>query len=374
VVRRDLAEILARDLPWDILSGQTVLVTGANGMIPSYLVRTLLALNDARDTGIRVLGMVRNGDKARRVLADITGRPDFVLVEQDVTIPLEVARLNTEHLDPAPYGAAPSQSAPFDSGPSDGGARLDLVIHGASAARPSLHAADPVGTIKANLIGTFNLLETCVRLGCPRFALTSSAEVYGGQATDKALLAEDDYGRVDILSPRSCYSEGKRAAETIAASYHAQYDIDVTVGRFGHIYGPGMELDDGRVQADFAADVVAGRDITLNSDGSASRTYTYVADAVAGFFYALLVGDEIAYNVADPGGLVTIRQLAETFTSARGDRGLKVRFAAGVDAPAYNPTKKQGLDSTRLRGLGWSPAVDLATGLDRTLAWHEERG
>lgn len=335
VVARDVEEIVARDLPWQQLAGSTVLVTGANGMLPSYAIYTLLALNDQRDAGITVLGLVRNETKARRVLAGVVDRPDFTLLVQDVTTPLRL------------------------DGP------LDYVVHGASAARPALHASDPVGTMKANTLGTFGLLDLCVAKHSRGFVLMSSSEVYGRQPAGTELIKETSYGGLDILDPRACYSEGKRAAETICTLYRAQHGIDTTITRFGHVYGPGMALDDGRVQADFAANVVNGTDIVLNSDGSAVRTYTYVADAVAGMFYALLLGTEPAYNVADPQGLVSIRQLATLFTQVRPERGLRLIFTDEADARAYNTAKGLGLDSARLAALGWRPAIDLPTGLDR---------
>ncbi|MFI7386664.1 NAD-dependent epimerase/dehydratase family protein [Streptomyces sp. NPDC049813] len=341
VVARDLDEILARDLPWDALRGSTVLVTGASGMLPSYVVYTLLALNDRHDAGITVHGLVRNGDKARRLLADVLDRPDFHLLVQDVAAPLEL------------------------EGP------VDYVIHGASAARPALHGSKPVATIKANLLGTFNLLDLCVDKGSRGFLLMSSAEVYGEQPPETELIAENSYGGFDILNPRACYAEGKRAAETICATYQAQHGIDSHIVRFGHVYGPGMALDDGRVQADFAANVVLGKDIVLNSDGSGVRTYTYVADAIAGLFYALLQGDQGAYNVADPAGLISIRRLAELFIEVRPERELRLRFTNESDERSYSFSKKQGLDSTRLAELGWGAVVDLPTGLNRMVTHLE---
>lgn len=343
VVDNDLREILSTPVPWDSLDGKTVLVSGASGMIPAYAVYTLLALNEARDAGITVIGLVRNLAKAKSVLAAILDRPDFVLVEGDVQDDIVIDR------------------------------PVDLVIHGASPARPALHAGSPVDTIRANVQGAFGLLDLCVRSGGAHFVLMSSAEVYGQRADDGSLVSESDYGSVDILNPRACYTEGKRAAETIAVSYHAQHGVPITVARFGHIYGPGMALDDGRVQADFTADVVAGRDITLNSDGSARRTYTYLGDAVAGMFAAILQGESTAYNISDRHGFITIRELAEAFTAARPDSGLQVRFRADVDLSKYNPVKGQGLDDTRLRALGWAPHVGLRAGVDRTIGWHEER-
>lgn len=335
VIASDLDEIVSRDLPWERFNGTSVLVTGASGMLPSYTVYSLLALNDRRDAGITVYGLVRNEEKARAVLADIIDRPDFHLVVQDIAAPITI------------------------DGP------IDFVFHGASAARPSLHAADPVGTIRANLSGTFNVLDLCVAKQASGFVFMSSAEVYGAQPAGTELIAEGSFGGFDILNPRACYSEGKRAAETISATYAEQHGLDCRVVRFGHIYGPGMALDDGRVQADFAANVVNGRDIVLNSDGTAVRTYTYVADAIAGMFTALLVGTEMAYNVADPDGFVAIRRLAELFTQVRPELGLKLVFTNEADARAYSPSKGQGLDSARLSALGWQPEVDLPTGLAR---------
>lgn len=344
LVARDLDEIIAAALPWEKLFGKTVLITGASGMISAYVAYTLLKLNDARGAGIRVLGLVRNLSKARGIFADVIDRSDLTLVEGDVARPVQ-----------------------FDE-------PVHLVIHGASPARPHLHAAAPVDTIRANVQGAFNLLDLCREVGNACFVLMSSAEVYGQRPHDDKLVAEDGYGAVDILNPRACYAEGKRAAETIAVSYHAQYGIPIRIARFGHIFGPGMALDDGRVQADFTADVLAGRDIVLNSDGSARRTYTYLADAVSGLFTALLVGENTAYNIADRDGFVSIRELAAAFAQARPKSGLTVGFREGVDVSGYSPVRGQGLDDTKLRAIGWAPHVGLESGVDRTIAWHEERG
>lgn len=343
VIAQDVARILDADLPWTQLRGAHVLVTGASGMLPSYVVYTLLALNDRFDAGITVHGLVRNEAKARSILAPVLDRPDMHLLVQDVAEPVRI----------------------------DGD--LDLVVHGASAARPALHSQDPVGTMRANLLGTMSLLDLSVAHGS-RFVLMSSAEVYGSQPPEISLIDEHSYGGLDILSPRSSYSEGKRAAETLCAAYAAQHGLTCRIGRFGHIYGPGMALDDGRVQADFASRVLAGEDIVLNSDGSATRTYTYVSDAVTGMFYALLRGTETAYNIADPAGLVSIRELAELFTQVRPDAGLQVRIQAAQTSGRYAAAKAQGLSSARLQALGWDPQVDLPTGLGRMVASHLPEG
>src|SRR5262249_57559898 len=141
----------------------------------------------------------------------------------------------------------------------------------------------------------------------------------------------------------------------MCAAYQAQFGIECRVARFGHVYGPGMALDDSRVQADFAANVVAGQDIVLTSDGSAVRTYTYVADAIAGLFYALLRGDQMAYNIADPGGLVSIRRLAELFTQVRPEKSLRLVFTTRPPPPSSSPSTRQSPRSMRPAALSLQP-------------------
>ena len=345
IIDEDVKRIIANDLPWDVFRGKTVLITGASGMIPSYFLYTFLALNDLKNMNVRVIALVRNGEKARRVLGSMLDRDDVVLMCQDVSDPL----MTDEH--------------------------IDYIFHGGSAARPAQHKASPTSTIRANLIGTFNLLDRAVKDHAEAFVLMSSSEVYGQQLTESDTISEDDYGRVDTLDPRSCYSEGKRAAETICACYSTEYGIRVLTPRFAHIYGPGLALNDGRVQADFAANVVHGEDIVMNSDGSSVRAYTYVADACAGVFYALLKGDGIAYNVADNNSIISIRDLAEAFVATRPEKGLKVVIKAQTDGSrSYNKVKFIGLDGSRLEALGWKPQVQVHEGTARMITHYEETG
>ena len=343
IINEDITRIIAEDLDWQQLYGSTVLVTGASGMIPSYVVYTMLGLNDIRQAGIKVLALVRNGDKARRIFGPVLDRDDIELVVQDVTVPLSI------------------------EGP------IDYIFHGASAARPSEHKAAPVSTIKANVIGTFNLLDIAVEKGSKSFVLMSSSEVYGKAPEGIDRITENDYGYVDTLNTRSCYSEGKRAAETICACYQAQYGIRCCIPRFAHIYGPGLSLTDGRVQADFAANVVRGENIVMKSDGSSQRAYTYVSDAVAGMFYVLLKGTEPAYNVADSDNIISIRQLAEAFIASSPEKGLKLVIDIPENtAGMFNPAKFIGLDDSRIKALGWTPKVDIAEGTRRMVASFSE--
>jgi nucleoside-diphosphate-sugar epimerase len=342
IIKEDIVRILSEEIPWEDLSGSTVLVTGASGMIPSYLVYTLLGLNDSRDAGIKVLALVRNEVKAKDVFGNILSRNDIDLIVQDVTEPACIK----------------------DS--------VDYIFHGAGVARPTEHKAAPTITAKVNLMGTFNMLDLAVEKESKAFVLMSSSEVYGSVADSMPAIKETDYGYLDCLDPRSCYSEGKRAAETICASYNAQFGIRCVIPRFAHIYGPGLGLTDGRVQADFAANVYRGEDIVMKSDGSSRRAYTYISDAISGLFYALLVGNEMAYNVADSDNVISIRQLAEAFISSRPEKNLSLVIDIPSDqAGLYNPSKYIVPDNSKLKALGWNPKVNIAEGTSRMVGHFE---
>lgn len=341
VFRDDVDKIVAQSLPWDRYRNQEILVTGASGMIPMYVVGVLLAANERYRLGLHVSGMVRNAVKATARFGSALQRNDFSLIEADV-------------VEPRPFDRA-----------------FSVIFHGASPARPSLHKSSPVSTLKANTLGTINLLDALVTGGGGDFVLLSSSEVYGS-VDGESLISEDSVGALQHFAPRASYSEGKRVAETALAAYADEFGIRSLSLRFGHIYGPGMSLDDGRVQADFLANVVVGKNIRMMSAGAATRTYTYIADAVLGLFFAHLHGDSPVYNVADPVGNVSIRELAETFSQARPEKQLELEFVNPEDGRAFSPVASLGLDSRRLADLGWRASTSLSAGVSRTIQSFED--
>lgn len=342
-VRLDMDEMV-RACEGDLraLDGKTVLVTGANGMLARYLVYLLMRWNESRGGSIRVLALVRNRRRGGESFGGFAGSAPFRLVVQDACDPIDV------------------------------GERVDYAVHAASSASPKSIKTDPVGIIKANVEGTGSVLELARRNPGCRVLFTSTREVYGA-VSGRDLIGEGDMGALDPLDPRSCYPESKRMGEQLCRAYAVQHGVDFLVARIAHAYGPGISIDgDGRVMADFLADASAGRDIAMNSDGSAVRAFLYITDAVAALLRILVAGRAgEAYNVANEAQPVTVRELAEEVALAAG-RGSRVVCRPAADRSAYVAWRRVGLDTSKLEALGWMPNVSLSIGIQRTLNSIEE--
>lgn len=340
ILVEDAQNILKQPLSWEKLKDSKVLVTGASGMLGSYVTRTVITLKEKEAWDIDIYALVRNPQKLPEDIRD-----KVTVIKQSVAEPI------------------------------DTDVKFDYIIHAASPASPLIMKDDPVGTIAANTLGAFYTLDLARRSDARGYIFISSREIYGQPYDGQKEFTEETYGFVDPLLPRSCYPEGKKAAETMCASFAQQYGLNVKIARLAHTYGPGMSIDDGRVQADFLRDVVNNRDIVLKSEGRPIRTYTYVSDAVSAIFRILLDSDEVVYNISSPESTVSIRQLAETLVEAYPERGLKLVF----DIPENSgntgaaPFTLGILNSDKLQALGWKPRYSLRDGLARTVEYLESK-
>ena len=339
VLEDDLKTIIAEDLSWEKLKNKTVMITGASGMVGSYMLYVLLMLNDEKHYGIKVDAVMRNVNKLPE---EVRNREDVNVVVADVTKDIP------------------------DVGD------IDYIIHAASPASPLIMQTQPVETIAANTIGTFKTLELAKEKNAEGYLFISSREIYGQPDEGQEFFYENTYGFVDQLNPRSCYSEGKKAAETMCVCFHEEYGLNTKIARLAHTYGPGMSIYDGRVQADFLKNVYHNEDIVLKSEGTAVRTYTYIADAIAGMYRILLDSEDIVYNIGNEAGKVSIRDLAEILVSIYPERGLKLVFdipEGGTKGTA--PYTLGILSSEKLRKLGWNPKYSVKDGFKRTLEYLE---
>lgn len=341
VIREDMDQIESADLPWDQFHKKTVMVSGGAGFLAAYLVQALLAIDAAHALDMRIVCVARNMASVQTRLGHLLSNPHLSVVLHDVARPV-----------PTDFPLA------------------DFIVHAASQASPKYYGTDPVGTLLANTSGTQHLLDHAVHSNAQRFLFFSSGEIYGVPLNSDLPVTEADYGYLDPMQVRSCYAESKRIGETMCCAWAQQFGLHASVVRPFHTYGPGMALDDGRVFADFVADVVAGRDIVLKSNGLAQRPFCYIADATLGFLTVLLNGERArAYNIANPDAEVSMHDLASTLAGLFPERGIAVRFDNSPSSNAYlkSPITRSCPSIAKVRSLGWSPVTDIVTGFKRTI-------
>jgi UDP-glucuronate decarboxylase len=348
IVTEDIREILSADLPWERFSGKTVLISGAAGFLPAYIVHTFLALNDSGQLSqpAEVIALVRHQGRAEAKFSDYIKRSDFQLLVHDVSEPLPALEQDVHY-----------------------------IIHAASQASPKYYSVDPVGTLSANVLGTYHLLNVARQYPIEGFLYFSSGEVYGEPLPGVECLDEKRYGYIDPMQVRACYGESKRMAENMCVSWWHQFKVPIKVVRPFHTYGPGMQLNDGRVFADFVSDVLAGRDIVMKSDGSAIRAFCYLVDATIGFFTVLLKGKQgEAYNVGNDQAVSSIVNLAEIMTGIFPEKNLKVVQKEPCSAHNYlkSAIHKNAPNIEKITQLGWKPQYGLSDGFERTLLSYND--
>jgi UDP-glucuronate decarboxylase len=351
----DLA-VMLNDLDADLrrMAGKHVLITGGAGFLGYYLVQVPLAWNDAHphEPPINVTVFDNYFRGVPGWLEELRRRPEVELVVHDVRGPLP--------------------------GRMDGFA---YIIHAAGIASPTYYRAHPIETMDANINGLRTLLDYARQrreagLEMEGFLFYSSSEIYGDPAADAIPTPETYRGNVSCTGPRACYDESKRYGETLCVNFAQQHGIPVTVVRPFNNYGPGMKITDGRVIADFCRDALAGRDLVLFSDGSPTRTFCYVSDAITGYYHALLRGRRgEAYNVGVASPEISMLDLAQLIAGLANDLfGHQVRVVRGQSAErdylVDNPNRRCPDITKARKELQYEPRVTLEDGLRRTLLWY----
>ncbi|MBD5203672.1 MAG: NAD-dependent epimerase/dehydratase family protein [Bacteroidales bacterium] len=337
IVREDISRILGCcDL--SPLDSRDVLITGANGHIASYLAITLAEARKRGLADIRLTILSRSLPRMRESFGEYIEAGLVDVLAQDVTSPLPPAL------------------------------SFDYIFHFAGNASPHFIATDPIGILRANIQGAFNMADTCLRRHDSKLIFASTREVYGANLTDQ-VLTETSFGSLDPLDPRSCYPESKRAAESIIEAYHIQHALRYTIMRIAHVYGPGMKLSgDGRVMSDFLANAMHKEPIRLNSDGSALRSFCYITDCIRAILMAALTPEDAGiYNLSNETEEISVGDLALTIGRLAGGIEVSMKPSDPASAGLYCAYKRKPLDCSRLLSLGWKPEVLLSAGIDRTL-------
>lgn len=327
------------NINWEKFRNKTILITGAYGMLSSYMVYMLIYLNEIENPyNVKIIAICRDKSKADIRFENYSKKSYFSIIEEDVCSEIKIIE------------------------------KIDFIIHAASPASSQYYSSNPVGVLMPNILGTYNTLELARKNDVEGYLFFSSGEIYG--IIDKAEIFETDSGYIDPLDVRNCYSEGKRMGENMCKCWQHQYGVHTKIIRPTHTFGPTMDLEnDKRVFAEFVSNAINGLDISMKSDGSAKRIFCYIADAVTGYFKVLLDGkDGEAYNVTNMQGCISIKELAQIIVDCVPERRLKVICVGRNDVYLENQYKVHSIPNTKkLENLGWKPQISIRDGFKKTI-------
>ena len=336
------------------MAGKRLLITGGAGFLGYELVQAILRANEAESEPIRLTVYDNFVRGVPGWLESLAGNAHLTVVEHDVRAPLP------EDIDD-----------------------FEFVVHAAGIASPTYYRRHPIETMDANVTGLRSLLDWAVgqqERGLPveGFLFFSSSEIYGDPSPESVPTPETYRGNVSCTGPRACYDESKRYGETLCVNFARQYGLPVRIARPFNNYGPGLKITDRRVIPDFARDILADRDLVMLSDGSATRTFCYVSDAVAGYYKVLVRGhDGEAYNIGVEEPEISMRELAERLAGfgrmhfGYGGRVVQ-RESEEQDYLVDNPSRRRPLIAKARDHVGYEPLVGLDEGLERSLLWYAE--
>ena len=307
-----------------------ILVTGGAGFIGSHLCERLL------NQGHEVICLDNFFTGTRKNILQLLDNHNFELIRHDVTEPILL--------------------------------EVDQIYNLACPASPIHYQYNPVKTVKTSVMGTINMLGMAKRVRA-RILQASTSEVYGDPLVHPQ--TEDYFGNVNPVGLRSCYDEGKRVAETLMMDYRRQNGVDTRIVRIFNTYGPRMMEHDGRVVSNFVVQALRGEELTIYGTGEQTRSFCYVDDLVEGIIRLMNTEAEKIHrpvNIGNPGEF-TMNELANEVAKATG-KEIKIKY---LPLPQDDP-KQRKPDITRAKELlNWSPTIQLAEGLKKTVAYFAER-
>ena len=341
---------------FSLMSGKRLLITGGAGFLGYYLTQSILSWN-SENLDKPAISLVVYDNFMR-------GVPKWLKALVDNSL-LTVKKYDV--IDPLP----------------DDMGDFEYIIHAATIASPIYYRRHPIETMDANVYGLRHLLDYCIaqkekQKPVEAFLFYSTSEIYGDPTPENIPTPETYRGNVSCTGPRACYDESKRYGETMAVNFARQYDLPIRLVRPFNNYGPGLKITDKRALPDFARNVLAGEDIIMLSDGSPTRTFCYVADAIIGYFKVLLLGKNgESYNIGLDKPEISVRQLAEEVIKVARqlfDYKGKLIFKISEDREYLtdNPNRRCPIIDKAREQLGYNPSIQLEEGLKRSLLWYAD--
>lgn len=335
----DVRKIAEMPFDWDKFKASSIMISGATGMIGSFLIDVIMYRNAYANQGCTVYALGRSETKASDRFGTYMSYPNFKFVECDIL------NINSIQVNGC----------------------IDYIFHFASNTHPVAYATDPIGTVTANIIGTKNLLDLAKNHNTKRFVFASTVEIYGENRGDCEKFTEDYCGYINCNTLRSGYPESKRAGEALCQAYIKQYEMDIVIPRFSRTYGPTMLINDSKAISQFIKKGVASEDIVLKSDGKQLYSYSYVADAVSGALKCLFDGVcGEAYNIADESSDISLKNLAQVIAEFTG-KSVMFELPDETENMGYGKVTKALMDSSKLKKLGWESNYNLKDGITRTI-------
>ena len=324
----DLKYIYDLKIDWNKLNNKNILITGATGLIGTFLIDAIMYKNNIDNMNIKIYVISRNKEKILNRFSkynpqeiSTNNSSDFMYIIQDICEQLD---LNI---------------------------KFDYIIHGASNTHPMLYSTDPVGTIMTNVLGFYNILNYSKKFTPERIVLLSTVEIYGQNRGDVDYFDEQYCGYIDCNTTRAGYPEAKRVCESLAQSYISKYNFDICIGRLSRIYGPTMQLDDSKVIAQFINHTVNNEDIVLKSEGNQMFSFCYVADVVAALLVILLNGEKgESYNISDKKSDIKLKDLAQIFSSIN-DKNVIFEIPDEIERKGYSNSIKALMDSNKINQI-----------------------
>ncbi len=304
-----------------------ILLTGSAGFLGSHLSKKLI------DEGHQVIGLDDLSTGSIKNIENLKSNSNFKFVEHDVRKPYSV--------------------------------EVDAILNFACPASPISYQKDPVRTIETNFLGMINLLHLANETNAIVIQ-ASTSEIYGDPTQSPQV--ESYWGNVNPIGIRSCYDEGKRAAETLCFDYKRQHNLDTRVLRIFNTYGPNMSISDGRVVSNFIVQSLKNEPITIYGDGNQSRSFCYVSDLVEGIYKLLIKKESVdsPINLGNPNEF-TIKQLAEAIIKITNSQSKLINDPL----PQDDPKQRRPDISLASKHLNWQPTVQLEEGIRKTVAYFK---
>ena len=331
----------SQNIDWSLIDGRTFLITGATGLVGTYLIKVLLCRNKQKNANINIIAVGRNKEKFIERFGHLNDK-NIVFLQHDIQKTLSLRK-------------------------------IDYIISAASNTHPRAYATEPIATEMTNILGCYNLLNLASQNKNCRFILLSSCDIYGAKYdTSKEFLTETDYGYLDCNTLRAGYIEGKRASEALCNAFKEEKDVDFVIARLCRTFGSTMQHSSSLAISQFILNAVKSEDIVLKSKGNQVFSFLYVFDCITALLSIMTKGKSgEAYNISDNNSVISLAELAKICAKI-GGTNVKFENQDDLEKKGASTFQDVRLDCTKLKSLGWKAYFSLEEGLERTIFYLKQ--